>query len=205
VARLLEPLGDRLLKYTGQTEELTQAIVAVCGQCLDFGNDSVERQAGSVRMKDPEMSLEAKVRLLGSFKKAPARAGGIRALGMSAGRGDWTSRLVSHLLADGSPEVRAAVFQSRLPARIETGPKEEGLKLWLQGLRDTEPPVRLAALKALGQALAQTQVKAVAQCIRELAANDPDAEVKACAAALLRPTQDKPAPESQNPRMEKNK
>lgn len=188
VARLLETLAERLIKSTGQTPELTQAIVAIADMCLEFGNDAVEQQAGRLRMNEPEMSLEAKVRLASSFKKAPARAGGIRVLGVSGARADWTIKLVSHLLADNSPDARAAVFQSRLPARVS--PKEDVLKLWLKGLRDGESQVRLAALKALGPATQQPE--AMLQCIGELAASDPEAEVRAYAASMLPPKQDKP-------------
>jgi len=191
VVRLLEALGDRLVHSTGQAPEMTQAIAAVGSLCLDFGNEAVEQQAGWLSMNDPEMSLEAKVRLCGSFKKAPARSGAIRALGASNVRAEWTSKLVLHLLADTSPAVRAAVFQYRLPARANANVGrvgnpphgEDNARLYLQGLRDPDPNVRLAALKALGPAFKQSEV--LVQCLKELAANDPEAEVRAFAAERL--------------------
>ena len=184
VARMSTALAARWQTGGNQAAELTPAVVAWCDLNLGSENEAVARQAGVLRLSDPELDVEAKVRLLHSFRAPAARAGGIMALSCSGKKDSLPARLALYLLGDSSALARGAVFESRLPRLVAAS--ERG-RVLLKGLDDSDATVRVACVGALEPPVADE----VALRVREMAASDPGPDVRALAAQALRSIPDR--------------
>ncbi|MCY3023133.1 MAG: hypothetical protein NTW87_29505 [Planctomycetota bacterium] len=181
--RLFTALAQRWSALGGQAEYLTPGIADLCERVMSSGNDVAAGRAGWLRMHQPDLDAEAKVRLAGSFKSAAARAGAVRALGAGDAKGVLQSKLVVHLLSDPVAAVRAAVFEARLPRAVTAA--SDRATLYLKGLSDTDAAVRLAVTKTL-ELRGDERAGLVGARVRELAEKDPDPEVRSAAALLVR-------------------
>jgi hypothetical protein len=186
VENLLRVLAQRCLAPAGTADPSIPLMMALAEKLKDSPHEALAARAVCLRMSEPDLTADARVRLLGLFKTPATRSAAIRVLSSTTPKLALSRGMILSLLADASPLVRTAIFEANLPRLAESA--NERAKLFLKGLYDSAAEVRLAALKTLKQPDIGN-ISGLEKILTKLASSDPEADVRAAAQGILRKIQ----------------
>ncbi|MCK6471915.1 MAG: sister chromatid cohesion protein PDS5 [Planctomycetes bacterium] len=184
VEELFEQLRLRWQGGEGKNEGFDTEIKKLLSQLKNAEHKSLAALAHWLRTCDPGLDLADRLRLVRACPTAASKAMAMSSLADLLLRTNamLPASQANFLLGDPEPALRTAFFREGLAARTDAS-ESERMALYRKGLSDKAPAVRVAALKALAPVWSELKDELGKQ-VEKLAADDPDTQVRAAAAAL---------------------